>query len=210
MLGSKKILQEYKKGNINIYKFNLDNLKPNSYDVRLGQWVIRKNSQSSKLYPGESNKTLMFSTPINLFDKRIDGDLVIEPFETLLAHTEEIVGSEKYAMLLKSRSTLARIGLDICASAGFGDVGYNNRWTLEITNNTNDYIVLRPKMRVAQISFFNVDGIGKLYNSVYNFVPNIIKFKSMTDQDRTHYNEIILKEWNPKSMLPKLGPERMF
>lgn len=44
-------------------------------------------------------------------------------------------------------------------SPGWGDIGYVNRWTLEITNNSRHYsIPLVVGRRIAQIVFFDTQG----------------------------------------------------
>lgn len=61
---------------------------------------------------------------------------------------------------MKARSSLGRNFIEICKCAGWGDVGYVNRWTMEITNNSRYYTIpLVVGRRVAQIVFFETEGI---------------------------------------------------
>lgn len=61
--------------------------------------------------------------------------------------------------MMKARSSLGRNFIEVCKCAGWGDVGYINRWTMEITNNSRYYsIPLVVGRRIAQIVFFDTEG----------------------------------------------------
>jgi dCTP deaminase-like len=61
---------------------------------------------------------------------------------------------------------LGRNFIEVCKCAGWGDIGYTNRWTMEITNNSRHYsIPLVVGRRVAQIIFFESEGcLGRWTN----------------------------------------------
>lgn len=189
MLGSKGIQRELLKGNIVIHPFNQEQINPNSYDVRLGNWFIQSRTHNAPVSLESIFSTgLIWGEPFYYKDNSL---FVLEPDAYVLAHTEEYIGSYKHATLLKARSTFARLFIDICPSAGFGDVGYTNRWTLEIKNNSNNHYILKPGMRVAQISFQEVKEKGILYAGAYK-------------------QNDILTSWKPEDMLPRLGKDRVF
>lgn len=196
LLGSKGIKNGISKGYISISPFNENQLNPNSYNVRLGNHFYRmKNGKqlinlddyydSSSLYEYNHIEDINYH---GMIEKQF---FVIEPHEFILAHTEEYIGAfEKYSTLLKSRSTIARFGIDVCPSAGFGDVGYVNRWTLEIINNSNNFYVLKPGMKIAQIAFLKLEG---------------------EDKDNRYQGAYIQQpDWSPEMMLPKGGWERLY
>lgn len=126
------------------------------------------------------------------FDKEI---IFIEPGETILAHTNEFIGGKNYiTTMMKARSSMGRNFIEICKCAGWGDVGYTNRWTMEITNNSKYYTIpLFVGQRIAQIVFFATD---RPHSS--NTYESTGKYQ--TDSDI----EILKQTWNPKMMLPKL------
>ena len=198
MLGANKIKKEIKHGNIVIAPFTEDQLNPNSYDIRLGNWFIEENVSNLPVDLTRANADW------NLWQKprKVDNEclFILEPGAYILAHTIEIVGSTKYATLLKARSTFARCGIDICASAGFGDVGYVNHWTLEIKNNTRNSIILQPKMRVAQIAFIKVQEASQ-YQGAYQSRLTACSWNNPLE---------IASTYDPLSMLPKLGYSRVF
>jgi dCTP deaminase len=84
----------------------------------------------------------------------------IFPGETILAHTQQFLGGRKnVTTMMKARSSMGRNFIEVCKCAGWGDVGYYNRWTMEITNNSLHYsIPLVVGRRVAQIVFFETEG----------------------------------------------------
>ena len=183
-----------------IEPFNEKQLQPNSYDLRLGNWFIRQRytpidySNVKTIVPqldlrDEDCMKDVWNRPEHVIDNQI---FILKPLEFVLSHTREIVGTiHSYSTLLKARSTLARVGLDVCASAGFGDVGYINHWTLALKNLTAYPLLLCPGMRLCQISFQEVDSEfseKEEYHGIYN------------SRD----------EWKPEDMLPKLGTQRLF
>ena len=189
ILGKFEIVNQMNKGAIIIEPFNENQINPNSYNVRLG----------NNFYEMKNGLNTHWNPIIDLY-KSLEAELFIssyipdnsyfnfKPHSFILAHTKEKVGTVRnYTTLLKNRSTIARIGLDVCASAGFGDLGFVNNWTLEIVNNTSYTFNLKPGMEIAQIAFMEVVGETDLYNSVYQ-----------------------TKDWKPEDMLPKLGYERFF
>jgi len=192
MLGGEEIKKQYAARKLLIEPYNDEQVNPNSYDVRMGQWVIEpRHSNSIVLLSVAESTELLWNKPRKIAK---DGVVIMPPHSILLAHTNEVIGSYKYGTLLKARSTIARSGIDICASAGFGDVGYVNHWTLELTNNSKNHIAISPGMRLAQIAFIEVKNPGQ-YEGAYKQVISS-DFEKLT--------------WEPEMMLPVLGPLRVF
>ena len=127
-----------------------------------------------------------------------DKVIVLRPGETVLAHTQEFIGGKDHiTTMMKARSSLGRNFIEVCKCAGWGDVGYINRWTMEITNNSKNYIIpLVVGRRIAQIIFFETGPIqAKDYASGG-------KYASSTDVKK------LQKEWRPDMMLPKLWSDK--
>ena len=124
--------------------------------------------------------------------------IILEPGETILAHTEEFIGGKNHiTTMMKARSSWGRNFIEVCKCAGWGDVGYTNRWTMEITNNARQYrIPLIVGRRIAQIIFFET---GDIRQSDYTQQG---KYQSATNVDD------IQKQWDPRSMLPKMYNDR--
>jgi len=92
-------------------------------------------------------------------------DIVLHPGEVILALTLE------YLRLpvdlwgnLEGRSTWARVGLQVHATAGMVDCGFEGYLTFELQNTSRLPFVLSPGLRVGQMAFFPVEGVSRPYN----------------------------------------------
>ncbi|TSC64806.1 MAG: hypothetical protein G01um101491_157, partial [Parcubacteria group bacterium Gr01-1014_91] len=130
--------------------------------------------------------------------KPSDKVILLQPSETILAHTNEFIGGrDSVTTMMKARSSMGRNFIEVCKCAGWGDVGYVNRWTMEITNNSKNYIIpLVVGRRIAQIVFFETGPILK------HDYANSGKYQTSTDVKK------LKKSWNPQSMLPRLWADR--
>ena len=58
---------------------------------------------------------------------------VLQPGVLYLGVTEEYTETHNAVPFLEGKSSIGRLGIDIHATAGKGDVGFCNTWTLEIS-----------------------------------------------------------------------------
>jgi len=213
-LSDKEILRHKKLGNIIIEPFNRKNLATSSYDVSLGEWYFREQRQNFDVYnPYDKNQTdkvwgtkphkaELAKSVLKDFEfrgiKPNDKVILISPGETILAHTEEFLGGRKeVTTMMKARSSMGRNFIEVCKCAGWGDVGFFNRWTMEITNNSRFYTIpLVVGRRIAQIVFFHVGPVIEEDYTHKGKYQNTTTFSKMK------------KEWSPLSMLPKLYKDR--
>lgn len=219
VLSKSVILKHFKVGNIVIDPFNEKNLANSSYDVRLGQFFFRQNPMDHtqtlnpfweksvrKMYSSVCKAEPMkkFKSEKNPFYRMKDTDklILIAPGETILAHTIEFIGGKNgdgsknikaITTEMRARSSVGRLGIAVCKCAGWGDVGYINRWTMEITNFSNCIMPLPVGMRVAQIIFHEVEPVE--LNDQYHTKG---KYQTFLDLSKTK------KMWKPEDMLPKL------
>lgn len=123
-----------------------------------------------------------------------DSVIILRPGETILAHTDEFIGGrDKVTTMMKARSSWGRAFLSVCKDAGWGDVGYFNRWTMEIQNNLEYYYTLvAVRQPIAQMVFFRVNPLssGQYFDEgSYQGETDLAKLK---------------KKWAPERMLPNL------
>jgi len=142
MLSSSGILAEIESGRIEINEFNMSQLNPNSYDVRLWNWFYLLLPQKGiPHYYGP----LFVDDGIRIF---------IPSGMTLLGATKERIYSHTDLLVqLRSKSTTRRSGITVCDDAGFGDIGYNNHWTVELTAHAPGGVYLTVGERFAQVLF---------------------------------------------------------
>jgi dCTP deaminase len=221
VLSKPDILRHYKAGNIVISPFNLSNLANTSYDVRLGASFYRQSSMKhiqtvnpfyqkslEKMYSRieEAIPVKELKSELNPFHNFTNKDkvILIEPNETILAHTIEFIGGRNgikdlsaVTTEMRARSSIGRIGISVCKCAGWGDIGYINRWTMEITNFSTVVIPLPVGIRIAQIIFHSVTPIQEEDEYAK-------KGKYQTSGDL----KTIMKNWKPSDMLPKLYNDR--
>lgn len=121
ILSGREIKREMGKG-INIEPFNESQLNPNSYNLKLHNELM--------VY---TNSVLDMKTP-NPVEKIIipEEGLLLETGKLYLGRTIEKTETSKFVPMLEGRSSIGRLGLFIHVTAGFGDVGFNGFWTLEI------------------------------------------------------------------------------
>lgn len=107
---------------IEISPYSASQLQTNSYDLRLGNTFYEVFwDTEGPFYVGPY--------------VYLDGDKVEIPIAgTLLGVTKERIGTYgKVVASLRTKSSERRKGIDVCMAAGYGDVGYNDFWTMEFT-----------------------------------------------------------------------------
>ncbi|MEL6191801.1 MAG: dCTP deaminase [Bacteroidota bacterium] len=146
ILSDSIILEEIEKGNIVIEPFRRDCLGSNSYDVHLGK--------SLAVYENEILDAKAHNT-IRELEIPAEG-LVLRPDEFYLGVTEEYTETHAHVPFLEGKSSTGRLGIHIHATAGKGDVGFCNTWTLEIT--VAQPVRVYAGMPVGQLIYFHVEG----------------------------------------------------
>ncbi|MCK6604303.1 MAG: dCTP deaminase [Ignavibacteriaceae bacterium] len=146
ILSDKKILDEISKGNIVIEPFRRENLGTNSYDVALGKWLALY--ENDILDARVHNKIKVFEIP--------EEGYVLMPNRLYLGVTEEYTETRNFVPFLEGKSSVGRLGIDIHATAGKGDAGFCNNWTLEIS--VKQPVRIYSGMPIGQIIYFEIAG----------------------------------------------------
>lgn len=141
-------------GDIVVEPYDASRLGTNSYDVRLGKTLATYDD--AVLDARQHNKISSFEIPEEGF--------VLQPGMVYLGVTEEYTETHKHVPFLEGKSSVGRLGIDIHATAGKGDVGFCNHWTLEIS--VAQAVRIYHLMPIGQLIYFDVDGdIDTLYSS---------------------------------------------
>jgi len=153
ILSDKSIKEKINTGEISISPFSEDSLQPASYDLHLDKNIMYFNTNGNNIIDVKKPvDDLMIKTQIS------DSGFVIEPHQLVLANVIEITGVDsKHVGRLEGKSSLARIGLIIHATAGFLDPGNKLRLTLEMVNLSPLPIRIYAGMKIAQIAFEELD-----------------------------------------------------
>lgn len=140
-------MKRQEKGSIVIRPFSPTQLNPNSYDLRLADTLLVYDDQ----------------IPLDMAKQPVVSKIVIptsgfvmKPGELYLGSTVEYTESNNLIPGIEGRSSVGRLGINVHATAGFGDVGFRGTWTLELS-------VVRPVrvyagVRICQIYYEPIVG----------------------------------------------------
>ncbi|MDE3249174.1 MAG: dCTP deaminase [Bacteroidota bacterium] len=165
ILSDTRILEEMEKGTIKIEPWQRDCLGSNSYDVHLGKWLAKYKDEI--LDAKKHNQIDYFEIPEEGF--------ILQPQVFYLGVTAEYTETHAHVPFLEGKSSTGRLGIDIHATAGKGDVGFCGNWTLEIS--VKQPVRIYKGMPIGQLIYFPVEGdIAVAYNrkkdAKYSGQPN--------------------------------------
>jgi len=153
ILSGKEIKKQVKEGSIAIDPFTDEQINPNSYNLRLHPDLLVYDNDILDMRQKNSASPLVIPE---------DG-LLLEPHKLYLGRTVERTSTDKYVPMLEGRSSVGRLGLFIHITAGFGDIGFDGFWTLEIF--CVQPIRIYSGLEICQIFYHTIDGDFDLYRS---------------------------------------------
>lgn len=165
ILSDSRILEEIEKETIKIVPYDRESLGSNSYDVHLGEHLA--TYEDEVLDAKKHNTIAHFDIP--------DQGYVLLPNRFYLGVTEEYTETHAHVPFLEGKSSTGRLGIDIHATAGKGDVGFCGHWTLEIS--VKQPVRVYKGMPIGQLIYFPVDGeievkYNQKKNAKYSGQPN--------------------------------------
>jgi dCTP deaminase len=114
-----------------IEPFDTNALGTNSYDVHLAPTLLTYKAEFDEWHRPK---------PLDVLEARETAEVdippegyVLKPGELYLGATLEYTESHEHVPILNGKSSLGRLGLSVHVTAGTGDVGFCNHWTLEMT-----------------------------------------------------------------------------
>jgi dCTP deaminase len=149
MLTDSAIRQGLADGSIAIKPLNDADIGSNSVDLHLSPHLAVYEEELRELDCRKPNKLRRFVIP------EPDG-YVLQPGVLYLGSTIEYTESHKTIPFIEGKSSLGRLGVFVHATAGVGDVGFCNHWTLELT--VCQPVRIYAGMPVAQIIYFEPRG----------------------------------------------------
>lgn len=129
-----------------ISPYSRDCLGSNSYDVHLGAALA--TYKAAVLNAREHNEVEHFTIP--------EEGYILHPDTLYLGVTEEYTETHRHVPFLEGKSSVGRLGIDIHATAGKGDVGFCNTWTLEIS--VKQPVRVFAGMPIGQLIYFEISG----------------------------------------------------
>ncbi len=146
ILSDRRIRDAMAEGRIVIRPFRDDCLGTNSYDVHLGPYLATYRT------PGLDARR---ANPVREFRIPPDG-YVLVPGQLYLGVTEEYTETHGFVPFLEGKSSVGRLGIDIHSTAGKGDEGFCNYWTLEMSVKVP--VRIYAGMPVGQLIYFEISG----------------------------------------------------
>lgn len=158
-------------GNIIIEPYEERLLNPNSYDLRLHDELIVY--EEIVLDMKRPNRFRRYTIPPEGF--------VLQPSHLYLGRTLERTETHNFVPMLEGRSSVGRLGLFVHVTAGFGDVGFNGHWTLEMT--AIQPVRIYPGVPICQIMYHTLQGEISEYASNGKYQNNCDIQPSMLFKD---------------------------
>ena len=202
VLSNCEIVEGYHCGDIVISPFEEGKVNNTSYDVTIGPYYYEPSFEGIDFFDISSNECIrkVFGTVREAeiytgqfpHSKLKPGDRFIrlKKDKTYLCHTNEFIGGRTgITTMMKAKSSTGRCGISVCQCAGWGDVGYFNRWTMEVRNQNEVDVILRVGDPIAQIVFFYTNADAFQYSERGNY------------QSSVELGDVMAK-WNPEMMLP--------
>lgn len=178
MLLASEIKAAITRGDIKISDFRESALNPNSYNLRIGD-VIKQ------VFPNASKGPLEYIDPDKPMVCRTgaipEKGVILFPGYVYLVPTMEVVETNKYVPMITGRSSYGRLGMSAHREAGFGDIGFSGRWTLQIDVVTPT--LLKPYREVCQVYFNEVvgDPDEMLYHGKYQHSDGAVESMAWKD-----------------------------
>jgi dCTP deaminase len=158
ILTGQEIIKQVGEGAIKIDPFSMDQVNPNSYNYRLGRFIIEVNNEAP-LDPTLENTQDSIEIP--------ESGFLVKPYRFYLSHTCEKIGSTKFVPTLIGRSSIGRLGLFLQISADLGNLGAYHQWTLELFSVQP--VRVYPRMVIGQVSFWTTEGPSANYSGSIGF-----------------------------------------
>lgn len=142
ILSDGDIKKEVSSGFLKIEPFKLECVQPASYDVHLS------DSITNYAHPAGG------AIPEGMLPEGVEVLSVLPPGGFALASTLETVHIPRYlACELSGKSTIGRMGVQIHATAGWLDPGFQGQITLELYNSSPQSFPLVEGMAIGQLVF---------------------------------------------------------
>ena len=172
ILSDADIISHMASGRIVIDPFDDRDLQPSSVDVHLAReylWFPMRDSNAAfSIDPQDKSTCTTTAGGWSAYGTPLDPGLLV-----LASTLEHIEVPDDLVARIEGKSSLGRLGLSIHVTAGYVDPGWKGHLTLELTNVASRPILLRPGMKIGQISFqrmttpasrpYGSEGLGSKY-----------------------------------------------
>lgn len=185
ILSYEEIISAIEAGAIHIDPYNLDLVKTNSVDIRLGHDLWKMGSGLRDLYDDDQQQHWIPCNQVPIGTIRLLSRdyakalppstkmFYFEPGRFYLGTTYESIGTTDklykgchIVPKIYAKSTMGRHGFTVAKCAGVGDVGYHGRWALEINVDAPNDSFIAIGTPVAQMVFTLCEPTEHIYTEV--------------------------------------------
>jgi|TARA_B110000438_G_scaffold67833_2_gene68210 dCTP deaminase len=138
---------------IEIDPFTKSQINPNSYNLKLHNELLAYKEEVFDMKKPLSTEKIIIP----------EEGLTLKPNKLYLGRTVEYTKTKNLVPMLEGRSSIGRLGLFVHVTAGFGDVGFEGYWTLEIF--CVQPVKIYPNVEICQIYYHSVEGDYETYSS---------------------------------------------
>jgi dCTP deaminase len=155
ILTGNKISEEVSNGRIVIEPFLDESVTTNSYDLTLGETIIRyKADVIDPRVPAPYEEIII-----------PEEGLLLQKSDFVLGHSAEKLGSDFFVPIIHGKSGTARMGLFVHVTADLIDIGSHGVSTFQLFATLP--VRIYAGMPIAQVSFWKPLGEIKLYEGKY-------------------------------------------
>lgn len=151
-----------------IEPYRPEHVNPTSYDLTLGdevavyeKWVetydAAPTTDGRYLTPLEGVLDAKEEPRVKRIKMTPEYGFVLKPGIGYLMHTAERVATKAYVPILDGKSSIGRLFIQVHATAGYGDPGFDGQFTLEVI--VQHPVRVYPGMRICQIRFQDMNGL---------------------------------------------------
>ena len=161
ILSDKQILETIDKKQIVITPFDIECLGPNSYDVHLSKHLAIYDMDKASFSP--LHGSYIDSKKHNEVKRFVisDDGYILMPGQFYLGSTIEYTETHVHMPTIDGKSSIGRLSIKIHDTAGKGDVGFCNHWTLEITCTV--LVKVYAGMPIGQLIYHEVGETDQSY-----------------------------------------------
>lgn len=165
ILSDRMIKNAILSGDIVIDPFDPRSLGTNSYDVHLGDVLLTyRKASGNEIQIGDRpifNLDAKWKSETNRHEIPSEG-ILLHPGRLYLGSTVEYTETHRHVPFLDGKSSIGRLGITIHCTAGRGDVGFCNHWTLEI--HVVQEVRVYAGMPIGQLIYFQTGDVDVPYN----------------------------------------------
>lgn len=173
ILGGKEIIRRVKEGkDIQIENFDEKKVNPNSYNLTLNEKLVIYDEVVLDMK--RENKIREIIIP--------ESGFVLKPGRIYLAKVNEYTKTHNLVPIVEGRSSIGRLGLSVHPSTGFGDNGFEGRFTLELS--VSQPLRIYPNVEVCQIVYHTIEGESDKYTGRYQNSEDVVKCRLYQDYEK--------------------------